>query len=123
MRTLNALCLGALSVSGLLRLAEVFARQGTGANQPFEALLTLADWLCNTVLPVYAGLEVARAALGISGVGQRLNVGDDWLRHVVAAFAALSCSGLIRLLEHFVKAGKAVALMHQVVVSNLTRVA
>ena len=116
-------CLGALSVSGLLRLAEVFARQGTGANQPFEALLTLADWLCNTVLPDYAGLEEARAALGISGVGQRLNVADDWLRHVVAAFAALSCSGLIRLLEHFVKAGKAVALMHQVVVSNLTRVA
>ena len=108
-------CLGALSVSGVLRLAEVFAKQGSGANEPFEALLTLADWVCNVILPVYAGLEIARAVLGISGVGRRLNVGDDWLRHFVAGFAALSCSGLIRLMEHFVSAGKAVALVHQVV--------
>ncbi len=114
-------CAGALSISGLLRLAEVFARQGSGANQPFEALLTLTDWLCNTILPVYAGLEVARAVLGISGVGQRLNVGDDWLRHVVAAFAALSCSGVIRLMEHFVRAGKAIALLHQAVAANAGR--
>ncbi len=35
----------------------------------------------------------------------RLNIGDDWMRHVVAAFAALSCSGLLRLLEHFVSSG------------------
>ena len=97
--------LGSLSVSGLLRLAEVFARQGSGSGQVFEALLTLTDWICNVILPVYAGLEVVRAVLGVSGVGSRLNIGDDWLRHVVVAFAALSCSGLIRLLEHFVSAG------------------
>ena len=98
--------LGALSVSGLLRLAEVFARQSSGSNQMFAALLTLADWVCNVILPVYAGLEVVRAVLGVSGVGSRLNIGDDWLRHVVAAFAALSCSGLLRLFEHFVATGK-----------------
>ena len=97
--------LASLSVSGLLRLAEVFARQGAGSNQMFEALLTLADWVCNVILPVYAGLEIVRAVLGVSGVGARLNIGDDWMRHVVVAFAALSCSGLLRLLEHFVAAG------------------
>jgi len=114
-------CLAALSVSGLLRLAEVFAKQGSGAGQPFEALLTLADWVCNVILPVYAGLEVARAVLGISGVGQRLNVGDDWLRHFVAAFAALCCSGLIRLMEHFVSTGKQIAILHDVVIRNAGR--
>src|SRR5665213_1143839 len=65
--------LGSLSVSGLLRLAEVFARQGSGSNQMFAALLTLADWVCNVILPVYAGIEVVRAVLGVSGVGARLN--------------------------------------------------
>ena len=97
--------LGSLSVSGLLRLAEVFARQGSGSSQMFEALLTLADWICNVILPVYAGLEIVRAVLGVSGVGSRLNIGDDWLRHVVTAFAALCCSGLLRLFEHFISAG------------------
>lgn len=117
-------CLAALSVSGLLRLAEVFAKHGSGADQPFAALLMLADWVCNVILPVYAGLEVARAALGISGVGSRLNIGDDWMRHAVAAFAALSCSGLIRLMEHFVSAGgKGVALLEHIVNSNPGRMA
>ena len=97
--------MGALSVSGLLRLAEVFARQGSGTTQMFAALLALTDWVCNVILPVYAGIEVVRAVLGVSGVGVRLNIGDDWMRHAVAAFAALSCSGLLRLLEHFVAAG------------------
>ncbi len=101
--------LGSLTVSGLLRLAESFARQPvtTGKDQLFVALLALADWVCNVILPLYAALEVVRAVLGWSGVGTRLNIGDDWLRHVVAAFAALCCSGLLRLFEHFVTAGKA----------------
>ena len=98
--------LGSLSVSGLLRLAEVFARQGSGSNQMFAALLALADWVCNVILPVYAGLEVVRAILGVGGVGSRLSIGDDWIRHVVAAFAALCCSGLLRLFEHFIAAGR-----------------
>ena len=98
--------LGALSVSGLLRLLEVFAAQGTGQNQIFQAVLTLTNWVCNVILPVYGSLEIVRAALGVSGVGARLNIGDDWLRHGFAAFAALSCSGLLRLLEHFVIKGK-----------------
>ena len=97
--------LGALLVSGLLRLMEHFAGQGSGADQLFDALLGLANWVGNVILPVYAGIEVTRAVLGVSGVFTRLNIGDDWIRHFVAAGASLCCSGLLRLMEHFVAAG------------------
>ncbi len=97
--------LGALLVSGVLRLTEHFAALGTGTNQIFDALLGLANWIGNVILPVYAAIEVTRAVLGVSGVFSRLNIGDDWVRHFVAAGASLCCSGLLRLLEHFVAAG------------------
>ena len=97
--------LGALLVSGLLRLTEHLAAQGSGTNQVFDALLGLANWVGNVILPVYAGIEVTRAVLGVSGVFSRLNIGDDWVRHFVAAGASLCCSGLLRLMEHFVAAG------------------
>jgi hypothetical protein len=97
--------LGALSVSGLLRLIEVFTTQSSGSNQIFQAVLTLADWVCNVILPVYGSLEVVRAILGWSGVGSRLNIGDDWIRHVAAAMAAFCCSGILRLFEHFIADG------------------
>lgn len=97
--------MGALSVSGLLRLGEVFAGQSAGSNQIFQAVLTLADWVCNVILPVYGSLEIVRAVLGWSGVGSRLNIGDDWMRHVAAAMAAFCCSGILRLFEHFIAAG------------------
>jgi hypothetical protein len=60
---------------------------------------------CVGILPVYAAIEVTRAVLGASGVFSRLNIGDDWVGHFVAAGASLCCSGLLRLLEHFVAAG------------------
>ncbi len=86
-----------------MRLAEVFAGQGAGSNQIFEAVLTLADWVCNVILPVYGSLEIVRAVLGWSGVGSRLNIGDDWIRHVAAAMAAFCCSGILRLFERFTR--------------------
>ena len=97
--------LGALCVSGLLRLMEVFARQGSGANQYWEAVLTLADWVGNVILPVYGGIEITRAVLGVGGVFERLTIGDDWVRHFIAGGACLCCSGLLRLMEHFIAAG------------------
>jgi hypothetical protein len=45
-----------------------------------------------------------RLVLGLGGVFERLYVGDDWLRHLLAAMGALMISGLLRLLEHFVAA-------------------
>ncbi len=99
--------MASLCVSGLLGLAMAFTAQGTGASQIDQAVLGLTNWICNVILPVYASLEVVRAVLGVSGIGSRLNIGDDWMRHVVAAFAALSCSGLLRLFEHFITVGTA----------------
>jgi hypothetical protein len=45
--------MAALSVSGLLRLAEVFASQGSGTTQYWSAILALANWVGNVILPVY----------------------------------------------------------------------
>ena len=97
--------LAALSVSGLLRLAEVFASQGSGATQYWSAILSLANWVGNVILPVYGGIEIVRAVLGVGGFFERLNIGDDWIRHFIAGGACLCVSGLMRLMEHFIAAG------------------
>jgi hypothetical protein len=97
--------MAALCVSGLLRLAEVFAGQGSGTTQYWAALLSLANWVGNVILPVYGGIEIARAVLGVGGVFERLNIGDDWIRHFIAGGACLCVSGLMRLMEHFISAG------------------
>src|SRR3984893_18521078 len=97
--------LAALSVSGLLRLAEVFASQGSGTTQYWSAILSLTNWVGNVILPVYGGIESVRAVLGGGGVFERLNIGDDWIRHFIAGGACLCVSGLMRLMEHFIAAG------------------
>jgi hypothetical protein len=97
--------MSALSVSGLLRLAEVFASQGSGTSQYWSAVLSLANWVGSVILPVYGGIEIARAVLGLGGFFERLNIGDDWMRHFIAGGACLCLSGLMRLMEHFVAAG------------------
>lgn len=99
--------MSALSVSGLLRLAEVFASHGSGTTQYWAAILCLADWVGNVILPVYGGIEIARAVLGLGGFFERLYIGDDWIRHFVAGGACLCVSGLMRLMEHFIAAGTA----------------
>ena len=52
--------MSALSVSGLLRLAEVFASQGSGTTQYWAAILCLADWVGN----VMHSLGIARKSGG-----------------------------------------------------------
>jgi hypothetical protein len=73
--------LAALSVSGLLWLAEVFASQGSETTQYWSAILSLANWVGNVILPVYGGIEIVRAVLGVRGFFERLNIGDDGIRH------------------------------------------
>jgi hypothetical protein len=97
--------MAALSVSGLLRLAEVFASQGSGTTQYWSAILSLANWVGNVILPVYGGIEIIRAVLGVGGFFERLNIGDDWIRHFIAGGACLCVSGLMRLMEHFIATG------------------
>lgn len=101
--------MAALCVSGLLRLVEVFAQQGSGTAQYWTALLSMANWIGNVILPVYAGIEVAKAILGMGGFFERLNIGDDWIRHFIAAGMCLGMSGLLRLFEFFIQTGKQVA--------------
>jgi hypothetical protein len=59
-------------------------------------------------LPVYATLEIVRLVLGVGGVFERLAIGDDWLRHLLAAMGALMVSGILRLLEYWVANAKAI---------------
>jgi hypothetical protein len=94
--------LAALMGSGLLRLAEAIAQQNTGADQYMTVLLTVTNYVGNVLLPLYATLEIVRLVLGVGGVFERLAIGDDWLRHLVAAMGALMVSAILRLLEYWV---------------------
>jgi hypothetical protein len=96
--------LASLLVSGFLRLAETMTQQASGANQYWTAILTLTNYVCNVILPTYAALEIVKLILGFGGVFERLNIGDDWLRHLFAAMMSLMVSGILREFEHFVTA-------------------
>jgi hypothetical protein len=96
--------LASLLCSGFLRLAETMSQQASGANQYWTAILTLTNYVCNVILPTYAALELVKLILGFAGVFERLNIGDDWLRHLFAAMMSLMVSGILREFEHFVAA-------------------
>jgi hypothetical protein len=96
--------LASLLASGFLRLAETMSQQASGANQYWTAILTLTNYVGNVVLPTYAALEIVKLILGFGGVFERLNIGDDWLRHLFAAMMSLMVSGILREFEHFVTA-------------------
>ena len=98
--------LAALMGSGLLRLAEAIAQQNTGSDQYMTVLLVLTNYAGNVLLPLYATLEIVRLVLGVGGVFERLAIGDDWLRHLLAAMGALMVSGILRLLEYWVTNAK-----------------
>ena len=95
-----------LMASGLLRAMETFASQRAW-NDPdvyWMSLVSLVDWICNVLMPVYAGLEVAAGALRM-GIVTRIHPTEGWLRHFVAAALCLLLSGLVRLAEFFVTQG------------------
>ena len=95
-----------LMVSGLLRAMETFASQRPW-NDPdvyWVALLSLVNWVCNVLMPIYAGLQVAAGALRM-GVVTRIHPTEGWMRHFVAAALCLLLSGLLRLAEFFVIQG------------------
>lgn len=95
-----------LLVSGLLRAMETFASQRAW-NDPdlyWVALVGLVDWLCNVLMPVYAGLQVAAGALRL-GIITRIHPTEGWMRHFLAAGLCLLLSGLLRLAEFFVLQG------------------
>ena len=95
-----------LMTSGLLRAFETFASQRNW-NDPdlfWTALVTLVDWICNVLLPVYAALQVAAGGLQLAGVTNRFQP-ISWMRHFAAAGLCLLLSGVLRLGEFFVTQG------------------
>lgn len=97
-----------LMVSGLLRAMETFASQRSWDDPDvyWISLVTLVDWICNVLMPVYAGLQVAAGALRI-GVITRIHPTEGWMRHFLAAALCLLLSGLLRLAEFFITRGTA----------------
>lgn len=97
-----------LMASGLLRAMETFASQRAW-NDPdvyWVSLLTLVNWICNVLMPVYAGLQVAAGAARM-GLVTRIHPTEGWMRHFVAAGLCLMLSGLLRLAEFFIAHGTA----------------
>jgi hypothetical protein len=97
-----------LMASGLVRLAEYFSTQQTGADQFYMAILSLGNWVGNVIMPIYAGINVVRAALSIDHEAFELtSMGGNTLRHVIVAIACLGVAAAIRLVEWFVTTGMA----------------
>jgi hypothetical protein len=97
-----------LMASGLLRSMETFASQRAW-NDPdvyWVSLLALVNWICNVLMPVYAGLQVAAGAARM-GIVTRIHPTEGWMRHFVAAGLCLMLSGLLRLAEFFIAHGTA----------------
>lgn len=95
-----------LMTSGLLRAMETFASQRAW-NDPdvyWMSLVSLVDWICNVLMPVYAGLQVTAGALRM-GIVSRIHPTEGWMKHFVAAGLCLLLSGLLRLAEFFVAHG------------------
>src|SRR5260221_9257838 len=95
-------------VSGLLRAMETFASQRAWSDPDvyWIALLSLVNWICNVLMPVYAGIQVAAGAMRM-GIVTRIHPTEGFMKHFVAAALCLMLSGLLRLAEFFVARGTA----------------
>jgi len=99
--------LAALMCSGLVRVLESFA-QRAAADDPeryFLSVLALVDWTGNVILPLYGVLQVVITVLYFGGVLERMNIGDAWVRNLLAAMMCFSLSGLLRLAEFWIQNG------------------
>jgi hypothetical protein len=92
-----------LLVSGLLRAMETFAGQAAWSDPDVYgiAIQTFINWTANVLLPVYAALQVAAAALDLT-TNVRFHYSPGWIRHLAAAGLCLLVSGILRLAEFLV---------------------
>jgi len=96
-----------LMVSGILRGLETFASQ-TAWDDPdlyWIALMSLVNWVCNVIMPLYGVLQVGVGILHYSGIGYRMYGGGDWMRHFFVAARCFMLSGIVRLSEWFIQQG------------------
>ena len=92
--------------SGLLRALETFASQRSW-NDPdvyWMSIVTLVNWICNVIMPLYAALEVTAGGLSLAS-DMRIQHTSGWQSHFLAAGLSLLLSGLLRLAEFFVAHG------------------
>jgi hypothetical protein len=93
-----------LMASGILRGLETFASQTTW-NDPdlyWIALMSLVNWTCNVMMPLYGVFQIAAGILHFSGIGHRVYGGGDWMRHFAVAAGCFMLSGIVRLSEWFI---------------------
>lgn len=93
-----------LSASGLIRLAESFAGTTASADQYYNAILSLANWVANVIMPAYAVVNFIRAWLAYSDSGITSG-GGSAVRHGLVGVACLGSSMGLRLIEWFITSG------------------
>jgi hypothetical protein len=93
-----------LMCSGMLRALEGFVQNAgpTSANGFWMATMSLVNWTANVILPMFALTQLVAMALHMGGVVSEIYPGSAWIRKFVAAIAALSVSGIMRLAESMV---------------------
>jgi hypothetical protein len=96
-----------LMVSGLLRALETFSSQAAWDNPDLYwiALMSLVNWVCNVVMPMYGVLQIGLGILHYSGIGFRMYGGGDWMRRFLVAAGCFMLSGMVRLSEWFIVQG------------------
>jgi len=96
-----------LMVSGILRALETFSSQAAWDNPDLYwiALMSLVNWVCNVVMPMYGVLQIGLGILHYSGIGFRMYGGGDWMRHFLVAAGCFMLSGMVRLSEWFIVQG------------------
>ncbi len=110
------LCLMGPAVAALV--ATLVARTPSSGSQDgvYNAMLNIANYLGNVIMPLCAAVLVVKAILAYGGFhGQR--GGDSAVRYLVAAMLFLMVSGIMRLLEWFVTNGAGGVIGHSAALS------
>jgi len=96
-----------LMVSGILRGLETFSSQAAWDNPDlyWVALMTLVNWVCNVMMPLYGVLQIGAGILHYAGIGYRVYGGGAWMRNFVVAGGCFMLSGIVRLTEWFIDQG------------------
>ena len=101
-----------LMCSGILRALEAFATHSgpTSADGYFQAVITLVNYVCNVILPMYALTQLGAMALHMGGVLTEIFPGSVWVRKFIAACGALMVSALVRFAESMITQAHGITL-------------
>lgn len=93
-----------LMCSGILRTLEGFVQHtgATSADAYWMAVMSLANWTGNVILPMFALTQLGAMALHMAGVVSEIYPGSTWVRKFIAAMGALMISGILRFAESMV---------------------